>query len=343
MKPLTISAVGMISGLAKGAEANAAAMRCQYDCFAETQFLTPQNSERLIGAAIPYSQNVFGISKLVQICSDALEDLFSQTNAQCSASLPVLLCLPESTRPDWDTEKVHQFYELLTQNLELDNPYNLMIQQGRVSLVTAFEKARELIYSKKSDGVIILGIDSLLNALAIQHFGKPPHEYRNRLLTQKNSDAFIPGEAAAACFVTKPQLTGKELILQGFGKGLEEATIYSRKPLNGIGLTQAIYSASNDAQLSADETGFRIVGLTGESYFFKEAALILPRVLKTVRPVYDFWHPSDCIGECGAVNGLAILVMAYWASKKNYLPHDTALCHLSNDDEQRAAFILKST
>lgn len=49
---------------------------------------------------------------------------------------------------------------------------------------------------------------------------------------------------------------------------------------------------------------------------------------------------QDCIGECGAAIGPAMLVVALAACRKGYGEGANIFCHLGNDAGERAAMLL---
>ena len=58
---------------------------------------------------------------------------------------------------------------------------------------------------------------------------------------------------------------------------VEKATIESDEPLRGDGLAAAYRQALDAAGLGLHEIDYRIADLSGEQYWFKEAASLLPR------------------------------------------------------------------
>ena len=122
---------------------------------------------------------------------------------------------------------------------------------------------------------------------------------------------------------------------------MEPAAIGTELPLRAEGLTTAIKNALTDAGCELHELDFRITDLSGEQYYFKEAALALGRIVRVHKEEFDVWHPAECIGEVGAVAGLAALVLAHSACRKGYAPGPGILCHAANDSGERAAAVLR--
>ena len=85
---------------------------------------------------------------------------------------------------------------------------------------------------------------------------------------------------------------------------------------------------------------FRITDISGEQYYFKEAALALSRTLRQRKEEFDIWHPAECTGEAGAAVGRG----GHRAGRRG-LPQGLCatgrniLAHLANDAGQRAAVV----
>jgi 3-oxoacyl-[acyl-carrier-protein] synthase-1 len=149
----------------------------------------------------------------------------------------------------------------------------------------------------------------------------------------------MPGEAAGALLVGRPGGMA-ELLCTGIGFGVESAHIESGQPLRANGLASAIKDALADAGCEMHELDCRVTDLSGEQYYFKEAALALSRTLRRRKPTFDIWHPAECIGESGASAGIAIFALADAACRKAYSPGPRILAHLANDAGARAAAVL---
>ncbi|WP_218187953.1 PAAR-like domain-containing protein [Desulfosarcina cetonica] len=159
---------------------------------------------------------------------------------------------------------------------------------------------------------IVAGTDSYLTAGTLSGL-----EENQRLLTDSNSDGFIPGEAAAAVrLALKANAPTAPVTITGIGFGSEKATIVSEEPLRADGMVAAIKSALAMAGCDMGALDFRICDLSGEQYGFKEAALALTRLLRVRKEEFDIWHPAECIGETGAAIVPVVLCVAAAALKK---------------------------
>ncbi|MCI5130115.1 MAG: hypothetical protein D3904_01030, partial [Candidatus Electrothrix sp. EH2] len=158
-----------------------------------------------------------------------------------------------------------------------------------------------------------------------------------RLLTEKHSNGFIPGEAGAAVLLGRRDAG---LMIQGIGFGEEKAHIESEEPTRAEGLTQAFQAAFTAAGLSMRNMHYRLTDANGEQYKFKEGDLAVTRSLRDHKGEIDIWHPIECIGEVGAAIVPVVLAVAEAAARKNYAFGKNVLCHFSDDSGERAAMIL---
>jgi len=162
----------------------------------------------------------------------------------------------------------------------------------------------------------------------------------DRLLREDNSNEFMPGEGAGALLVGDP--SGKmELLCTGVGFGSEAAHIHSEEPLRADGLVMAIRSALTEAGRVMHDFDYRITDLSGEQYYFKEAALALSRTLHEPKEEFDVWHPAECTGEAGALAGASIICLADAACRKAFTMGPNIVAHMSNDGGERAAVLLQ--
>jgi 3-oxoacyl-[acyl-carrier-protein] synthase I len=185
---------------------------------------------------------------------------------------------------------------------------------------------------------VVAGVDSLLVGLTLNAYNKA-----GRLLTEANSNGFIPGEAAASVLVGPSSVPGPRLTCRGLGYGSEPAPILSEEPLRADGLREAIINAFQDASATWEDIDYRITDANGEQYWFKEASLALTRTMRIRKVEMDLWHPADCVGEIGAAVVPCVLGVALYADRKCYAPGPGVLCHFSADGPERGVLVLQGT
>jgi 3-oxoacyl-[acyl-carrier-protein] synthase-1 len=250
--------------------------------------------------------------------------------------IPLLLCVAEPERPGrpegLDSTLLSEIQEELGESFA---PESIVISRGRTGAVVALERARHMLYERNTYRVLVAGTDSLLNAETLDYYQR-----QDRLLTSTNSNGFMPGEAAGALLMARPIQRGR-LSCAGIGFGVERSTINSEQPLRAHGLSQAIRNALAEAGCEMRDIDMRVTDLSGEHYYFKEAALALGRTLRGRRNNVALWHPAECVGETGAAAGFIALAVAEAACRKGYATGPGILGHFADDGGQRAAVVLR--
>lgn len=333
--PLAITGMGMVTGVGLTAPASCAAIRCAIDNFQETRFMD-KGGEWIMGSEVPLEQPWRGKTKLLKMAAAAIKECLDNNKQIVPESTPLLLCLSEHERKGRVIDDDNQFFLDLQDELKLVfHGESRVIAQGHISIVTALKRARLQIQELKTKHILIAATDSLLVAPTLSHY-----EEHERLLTSKNSNGFIPGEAAAALVVAPSYSTQDNvLICRGLGFGVEKAHVDSEEPLRADGLTAAIKESLIDAGCNESVLDYKITDISGEQYYFKEASLTFSRIDRTKREEFDLWHPADCIGEVGAVIGLVIVAVLKSACEKAYSKGNHILAHVGNDDGKRSSMI----
>jgi len=332
MSEIAILSSGMVSSVGLNAPASCAAIRCAVTGFTETRFIFA--GEWILGAEVPLDQPWTGRVKLLEMAVQAISECLENDPELAIKDIPLLLCLPERDRPGRINGLDATFFNEVQARIgEVLHPDSALISGGRIGGVKAIEYARDLIADGQA-GCLLAGVDSLLVAASLNTYDE-----QRWLLTEDNSDGFIPGEAACAVLLGKPK-SGSDLRIMGLGRGQEPAPLDSEQPLRGQGLSEAIGNAMEDADVDFAQIEYRICDANGIQYFFKEAALALARTIRPVKPEFEVWHVADCIGEVGAATVFAALITAEAAHRKHYSPSMGVLCHFASFDEERAALVL---
>lgn len=335
---ITVYGAGLVCGVGLNAPAACTAIRCSLDHFRETRFMD-RGGEWIMGCEVPLKQPWRGRAKLVKMLAAAIRECLANSEIRVDpAKTPLLLGVAEAERPGRLAGLEDELLEELQieLNLRFFEQSTLIIPQGRVAGAVGLYLARRMIHEEDIPSVLIAGVDSLLVGPTLMAY-----EEQERLLTSRNSNGFIPGEAAAAVLVGSPFVDDQpRLHCLGMGFAIEKATVNAEIPLRAEGLSKAINSALAEVGCVLGATDFRITDLSGEQYYFKEAALGLSRTLRQRKEFYDIWHPADCIGEVGAAIGPTMLVLLRAALEKGYAPGRNVLCHAGNDNGRRTALIL---
>lgn len=321
MKALAVRASGMVTAVGATSASTCAAIRAGINGFAETHFVDGAG-EPIKGATVSLGSPVRGRGKLVQMAAAAIAECLPDVDPE---QVPLLLCVAEKDRPGrlpgLDDDLLREIEAKLGTRF---HPKSSVVAEGRVGGAHAVKMAEEWPLC------LVASVDSYLVAGTVSSYDE-----RERLVTSRNSNGFLPGEAAAAILLGAPA-KGAELVCTGIGFGQEKATIASEEPLRADGLLDAVRNTGS----TLDQVDYRIADVSGEQYGFKEAALLVGRALRKRKPSFPLWHPADCIGEVGAAIVPCALGVALAAAKKGYAPGPDVFCHFGNDDGSRAAIVL---
>lgn len=352
---LTILASGMVSSVGFSAAACCAAIRCQLDNVEESGFWV--EGQWLLAAKVPTDseEEKVGAEKLKWLLTLALEDCIDNAKQYTPdidlAKTPLLLCLPEASRPDFTEELGHRLFEVFNEHYQIPfHEESLIIYEGSTSIVTAMEQAQRILRKASVKQIIIAGVDSLVSPNAIAAFAK-----NKQILTDKHSDGFIPGEAASAVLVTSVDSTDNPQLYCS-GTGLAEEPFDTQQlrqkneqqngqqetsePLMAKGLIQATRTALDGAGARLYDMDFRMTDISGQQQHFKESSIATTHLLHTKKSEFDLLHPADCIGEVGAAIGPVLITVLLDGVKKGYLPGDQMIVQLSNPDGLRGAMVM---
>jgi 3-oxoacyl-[acyl-carrier-protein] synthase I len=332
--PLAVLGTGLVSSVGLSAPASCAAIRAGLTNPTPTRFFDVEG-EQIMAHQVPLERPWAGRARLVKMAAMAIAECLAPVAREDWTRIPLMLCVAEQDRPGRLDDLDELLFAEIQQELGVEfSAQSLILPQGRVSAAIALSQARRLVCDA-APLVLVAAADSFITGPAIDHFAR-----QQRLLTERNSNAFMPGEAAGASLLGRAG-SGPHLVCTGLGFATEPATIDSDAPLRGEGLATAIRNALSDAGIELHALDFRITDISGEQYYFKEAALALLRTLRGRKEEFDIWHPAECIGEVGCVAGLAMLAAADAACRKGYARGPGILFHTANDAGQRAAAILQ--
>lgn len=334
-QPLAVLSTGLVTSVGMNAPASCAAFRAKLTNPAETRFVD-SDGKWIMAHEVSLDQPWRGRTKLVRMAAMAIEEALGDVPRAQWPSVPLLLCVAESGRPGrlsgLDDRLLVEIMQVLGVRFA---PSSATVPEGRIAVAVALSLARDMVQHQGAPRVLIACTDSLLSWQTLSHY-----ERADRLLTGRNSNGFMPGEGAAALLVGDAR-TGTHLFCEGIGFADEAAHIDSEQPLRADGMAQAIRVALAQAEHAMHEVDFRITDLSGEHYYFKEAALALSRTLRQRKEEIDLWHPAECIGEAGSVVGGAVISLAYAACHKRFDKGHRILAHFANDGGRRAALSLQ--
>jgi 3-oxoacyl-[acyl-carrier-protein] synthase I len=334
-QPLNVISTGMVSSVGLNGPAACAAIRAKLTNPSQTHFKNAKG-EWIMSHAAALEQPWRGIERLAQMAASVAAECLADVPRDNWPSVAVLLCTAETTRSGRPKDFDEQLYAALCHALGgVQFASAAFVPRGRVSVGVALMKARQILYESKTPAVLIVGADSLLTSTTLRTLDE-----QGRLLAPDNSNGFIPGEGAAGLLVTRVE-GDAQFVIEGLGFGMEQSHIDSEAPLRADGLSTAIKASLAEAGREMFDVDYRIADLSGEHYYFKEAALALTRTLHKRKEDMDLWHPAECIGEAGSVIGPAMIAVARAAAGKTYAPGPNVLIHAANDAGERVAIVAR--
>lgn len=335
-RALAVLRTGLVTSVGLDAPSSCAAFRAKLTNPAETRFIDA-GGKWIMAHEVPLVPPLRGLGRLARMAVMAIQEALEGMPPEQWGQLPLILCVAEPARPGRLAGLENELFMQIAQECDTTfAPGSSIIAQGRVGVAMAFAQARALMAESGVRRVLVAATDSLLSWPTLSHY-----EQNGRLLTERNSDGFMPGEAAGALLLGDAEGQVGELLCTGIGFGLEQAHVDSGEPLRADGLSRAIKSSLADAQCQLHQMDFRIADVSGEQYYFKEAALALSRTLRVRKEEFDIWHPAECTGEVGAAAGVAIVCAARAACEKQYAKGPNILAHMASDAGQRAALCLQ--
>ncbi|MFO1199070.1 MAG: beta-ketoacyl synthase N-terminal-like domain-containing protein [Burkholderiaceae bacterium] len=333
--PVSFRGFGLVTSVGLDAPSTCAAIRAKLQNPVETRVIDSRG-EWLFGHEVPLGELHRGRAKLVRMCAMAIGECLEKLPPRERAGIPLLLCVAERSRPGRLPGLEDELFLEIESALGITfADQSVVVPQGRLGFASAVDVARQMMLEGTARRVMVAAVDTLMNVATMTAY-----ERAGRLLTAANSNGFLPGEGAGAVLLEQ-DASAPALVCSGLGFATERAHIESGEPLRADGLSRAIRAALDDAGMRYPALDFRVTDLSGEHYYFKEAALAMSRSLRERKQEMDLWHPAECVGETGAVGGLLAAAVADAACRKGYAPGRSILAHAGNDDGRRAAMVLR--
>ena len=333
-----IGRVAMITPVGLNAPASCAAMRAGISRLQDLPIFHP-TSEPLIGAYVEEAD--WADTEIhVHLMAQCMRELTLGWSTQDRADAAWFFCLSDPGRvgrpPRIDRWLLPFLERRLGWSLPTDRVW--IIQQGRTSVFRGLAEARQLMTRQGVSRCVVAGVESAVDETSVSWLYKT-----RRLKTPENPDGLYPGEAAAAAEIfAVPQRSVDDVRITGLGFGEEPNPIGTSRPCRADGLTAAVRAALAEAQLDFGDLDGRISDVTGEQYYFREASLVLSRLLRRHKNSFPLWHCADAIGDVGATVGAVLLGLAATALRKGYAPGPNLICQTSAESGERAAAIVQA-
>lgn len=330
-QPMNIAATGMCCALGYSAPSAIAAIRAGMDHFRETDFID-NTGKALLGSQL-YQVNIWGSERLIWMFEHAVKECLTSSKELRFQTSHLILVLPESNRPGATPTAIKALCEHA-----LTYPFaKTHLFYGKAGIGPALMAARMQLYKGNCHNVLIVGVDSYFTPQTITHYLEA-----GRLMAQDNTDGFIPGEGCGAVLLQKATKGCKSTWIIGIGVETEPATILqTQNKMMARGLSAAIRQASADSGLHLSDSVFHMSDISGESFYFREAALAITRCMDRKIPDYPHLLLASTLGETGAACGPLMLAFLSNRMADDSGPGQCGLLHFSADEGLRVAIMIK--
>lgn len=335
LEKLYIADTGMITPVGATTEMTASSIKAGISAYGYSDFKYGNDAIKMAqvpdDALPPLSKNLVKSlitgrqSRMLRLAHAAIEQLLPEA----LADIPLFMAGPEPL-PDRALPIRSQFLQQLTiqtdTNIQLK--HSKVFPMGRAAGFYALEHAFQYLEKSDSKYALIGGVESYADLASLDLLAS-----QNRIQTEKGqSDAFVPGEAAAFILLTIDE--GFKSNGQIYRPGIAEELgyRYSDEPYRGDGLSSAFKSAID---FSGNETINSIYSsLNGESFGAKEFGVACTRNSGFMAENLEHCHPADCFGDLGGAMSVVLIALSALSTKQSKIVYG------SSDHEFRGAVCL---
>ncbi len=352
-RAIAVVSAGVVCAVGLSWPSSCAAMRAGLDGFRETDFVD-EVGQPLLGARIgdewlglseSGGESVHGgVTRTATLAVRAAREAAARAGGLIAGRCVFLLLASDPDRAGYSADELKDCYDACEASIgHRFHAASAILPWGVAGLAAAFERARASLELADVDHVMLLGVDTLLEAADIQR-----HLSQRRLLSSQQSDGFISGEASAALVLrrwtaesARPDLQSV-LVLRGAAEAPEPASLESGEPNHGKGLASALRMALSQAELHAHEINHRLYTSAGESFFMDESTYAWSRVLREREP-RGYTEPlvGAHVGLCGAAQGPLAVALALDMLRKRWASGGNFLFHAADSGERRCALVLQ--
>jgi 3-oxoacyl-[acyl-carrier-protein] synthase I len=325
---IAVAAAGTITPVGAGLVDTMSSLYTRVQLFEDLD-VRDDDGEPLSGMKIPFKEELSGAARLAAM-AHAIVDECAVAIEPVEGTVPLLLCCPAAS----DDMPVRLLDEVIAQAaIPIDRNRSRVFAAGRHSVLEALGAALALLKEPAVHTCLVGGVDSLIDEQRLQALLDD-----DRLLTVRNKDGFVAGEAGAMLALTNRPGPDALAAWLAAAAGNEEACRGSDRPVTGAGLQEAMTRALALANLRFEELACLAHDFSGEARYFEELTLAGGRMTSAnVSSTVEI--PALSVGETGAAAGfLTIAMLAFLHSKGVHARPSLAL--LSCDGPGRGAVVL---
>lgn len=318
------------------AEASAASVRAGISRVQEHPFIVDVTGEPLTCALVPsLDPEILGPERIYALAQQTLADVGRQVDG---LSVSLLLGLPEY-RPGWGDAEERELCQLLVlQHGGLHIEDARVAARGHASALVAVGAAADTTSRGTASAVLVLGVDSYLDPQTIGAFTGA-----ERLAQAAARSRFVPGEAAAAVLVGRPEGPLEHLgslgMVAGFGLGTEPNPLDSDRECLASGLRDALgeaMAAIGDDRLVSQT----FIDINGERHREEEWGMAMFPYANRFEDPLRYVAAARAWGDIGAASGAAFVSLATQAWARGYARGPKAALVAGSDAGERAVVVL---
>ncbi len=334
MTALRLASRGICSPVGHTANATITAIRAHINHFRDTGFV--DDAGQPLKGGLLYEVPCWGEERLHLMLDTALRECLNGLDLRPDEKLPVLLLASEPWRGERYTEAASR-YLWAREPHGGHHDHTGVLPLGKAGIAAAIDEARKILCGPDAPRYVLLAAaDTYLDAPTVEQLLNA-----QRLLTTTNSDGMIAGEGACALALTRQAASVPTLWIDGIGEAREAARVNGEQPNLARGLVAAIRAALREAGAQAADMAFHASGVSGESWYFREAATAMTRVMTQRVEAQPHRLIAQSVGEVGAAAGPMTLAWLADVMGRDDGPGQAALLHFSNDDGLRSALVVR--
>lgn len=284
--------------------------------------------------------DVVGHDRLLRLAAPALREAWP---TEVASSLPLVLALPETGRPDDDARYGPAFIDALRakSRCSIDLQRSTVVRAGHAGFAVALEIAANMLHKaglgQTPPAVVVGGVDSHHHEGVMQWL-----DADHRLHGPGTENGMVPSEGAAFAVILRPgtKLQNVSADERPLGRilairtGREESTLAGRP-----NLSEALTQVVQDLADRAGPLPWVLTDLNGERNRNKEWAQTALRGVLAEHAIQS--APAQMLGDTGAATGALLLAIACTYFTTGAAPASRAAVVLQSEGPERGAFLLE--
>jgi 3-oxoacyl-[acyl-carrier-protein] synthase-1 len=345
-----VVATSTVNGLASSAYETWAYRRAEQTAFVGSPFRLPSGNVLTFARVRELDPKLLGGERLEAIAILALERL------QRSIAIPIprdmrigiSLCLPERMDGVRSSDRDRRSRRALESRIAgafIEAGYDVRLDvhaRGHASLAFALMDLSEAMRKREIDLALMVGIDGYYDPFVLEELFA-----EQRVLDTEWRDAFVPGEAASALLIARPDLArqlGFEVLaeIESIAVNKEVATLENDVGNLGLGLSRACVAICKKMKEEHQRLPWWICDVTGETFRVQELQLAWPRAAHLAM------GPDDTIdalpthlGDIGSATMPTAIAVAIEGLRRGDPAGDHALVTASSPLGDRGAVLIK--